>query len=58
MKTGKKRLYAPSQEALDIIKGELKSLGIKSNNTQAVNYAVYVLSKMIQEDLININKQK
>ena len=51
MKTGKKRVYAPPQESLEVIKSELKKLRIKSNNTQQVNYAVYVLAKIIKEEL-------
>tara|TARA_R100000084_G_C4549324_1_gene99296 strand:+ start:187 stop:429 length:243 start_codon:yes stop_codon:yes gene_type:complete len=44
----KKRLYAPNQEQLDIIKERLKKEGQKSNNTQAVNVAVYFLAKTIK----------
>ena len=44
----KKRLYAPDEECLEIIKAELKKIGIKSNNTQAVNHAVFFLAKTIK----------
>lgn len=50
----KKRLYSLPEEQLKIIKKELKELGVKSNNTQAVRYAVYVISRMIEAE--NNNK--
>ena len=49
MNKDKKRLYSPNQDCLEIIKSEMKELGLKANNSQAVNYAVYVLAKMIKE---------
>ena len=48
---GKKRVYSPPQEALDIVKEEMKRLGLKSNNSQAVNYSVYVMAKIIQSEV-------
>jgi DUF1009 family protein len=47
MNNNKKRLYAPDEEALEIIKDELKKQGFKSNNSQAVNQAVIFLKKAI-----------
>ena len=44
----KKRLYAPNQEYLDIIKAEMKLIGKKSNNSTAVNEAVFFLAKTIE----------
>ena len=44
----KKRLYAPNQEYLDIIKAEMKLIGKKSNNSTAVNEAVLFLAKTIE----------
>lgn len=44
----KKRLYAPPQECLEIIKAEMKLSGLKSNNTTAVNQAVFFLAKTIK----------
>ena len=44
----KKRLYAPPQECLDIIKAEMKLIGKKSNNSTAVNEAVMFLAKTIE----------
>tara|TARA_R110000824_G_scaffold376148_1_gene567223 strand:- start:55 stop:279 length:225 start_codon:yes stop_codon:yes gene_type:complete len=44
----KKRLYAPNQEYLDIIKEEMKLIGKKSNNSTAVNEAVLFLAKTIE----------
>ena len=44
----KKRLYSPNQECLEIIKSELKKEGQKSNNSQAVNVAVFFLAKTIK----------
>tara|TARA_R110001583_G_scaffold87009_6_gene226993 strand:- start:745 stop:906 length:162 start_codon:yes stop_codon:yes gene_type:complete len=46
----KKRLYSVPEEQLEVLKKELTSLGFKSNNTQAVRYAVYVMSKMIEDE--------
>ena len=47
MKANKKRLYSPDQECLEVIKTELKKEGLKSNNSQAVNVAVFFLAKTI-----------
>jgi|TARA_R100000084_G_scaffold55365_1_gene23278 hypothetical protein len=44
----KKRLYAPDEDCLAIIKAELKKEGLKSNNSQAVNVAVFFLAKTIK----------
>jgi len=44
----KKRLYAPPQECLEIIKDELKLIGKKSNDTRAVIEAVMFLAKTIE----------
>ena len=46
----KKRLYSLPEEQLEVLKKELKKLGLKSNNTQAVRYAVYVMSQMITDE--------
>jgi|TARA_R100000329_G_scaffold151048_1_gene145687 hypothetical protein len=59
-KQNKKRLYAPDEEALEVIKDELKKQGFKSNNSQAVNQAVIFLKKAIlkkREIEDNANKQ-
>tara|TARA_R110002020_G_scaffold283158_1_gene498883 strand:+ start:10790 stop:11014 length:225 start_codon:yes stop_codon:yes gene_type:complete len=47
MKANKKRLYSPDEECLEVIKAELKKEGLKSNNSQAVNVAVFFLAKTI-----------
>tara|TARA_Y100000004_G_C8608585_1_gene283712 strand:- start:142 stop:366 length:225 start_codon:yes stop_codon:yes gene_type:complete len=59
-KQNKKRLYSPDEEALEVIKDELKKQGFKSNNSQAVNQAVIFLKKAIlkkREIEDNANKQ-
>ena len=58
MENKKMRLYAPNQRNLDIIKKEMKVLGLKSNNTTAVNYAVDIIAKEIEADLKEFNKNK
>ena len=59
----KKRLYAPPQDCLNIIKSELELQGLKSNNTTAVNQAVIflknaILSKRKLEKKAQENKNK
>ena len=57
MENKKMRLYAPSQKHLNIIKKQMKVLGLKSNNTTAVNYAVDIIAKEIEAELKEFNKK-
>tara|TARA_R100001163_G_scaffold42220_2_gene31930 strand:+ start:1809 stop:1970 length:162 start_codon:yes stop_codon:yes gene_type:complete len=46
----KKRLYSVPEDQLQVVKEELKSMGLKSDNTQAVRYSVFVMSQMIKKE--------
>ena len=43
----KRRIYSPSQEALEVIKDDLTAKNLKSNNSTAVNYAVKFTAELI-----------
>ena len=43
----KKRVYTVSQDGLELIKHHMKELGLKANNTTAVDFAVNVLASTI-----------